>query len=133
MEINLEKEENTSSQGGTTSTIDLAEAREFAIDAIEKQKHSANWTIKKLVEKGLSEDNAQAVVADIMAPILLQKAKIEASNHCFLVGAGFLVIGTALLILEILFLDKIHFLLIAAPFIGLYQIGKGIYIRNSKD
>ena len=133
MDINLEKEEtSTPVNEGTTSSLSLADAREFALAAITEQKHSANWAIKKLIEKGMDESSANTVVAEIMAPILLEKAVKEAANKAILIGVAVLLGSIVLLGVEMAFLDKVHIILFLAPFYGLYKIGQGLYYRFSK-
>ncbi|MBP5457094.1 MAG: hypothetical protein J6Y37_11365 [Paludibacteraceae bacterium] len=134
MDINLEKEEtNTVVNEEANSSLDLSEVREFAVAAITEQKHSANWTIKKLIEKGVDEKIANAVVSEIMAPILLRKAVNEAANKAILIGALVLIGSIVLLFIEIAFCEKVHIFLFLAPIYGLWQLGKGLYYKFSKN
>lgn len=133
MDINLEKEETTTVVNEeASSSLNLSEARDFAIEAITVQKHSANWAIKKLIEKGLNEENAKAIVSDVMAPILMEKELKEAANKAILIGVAVLLGSIVLLGVEMAFLEKVHIILFIAPFYGLYQIGKGLYYKFSK-
>ena len=126
MENNQEQIEQTNGR------IYTAEDKAFANEMI-GNKRSPEFTVRKLQERGVSKESAEALVAELMLPIVKKEMRDELSKNTILKGVACLFIGAALLILELLFASKVHIILLAAPFYGIYLIVKGIIIKNSKD
>lgn len=109
-----------------------AEAKKIAQDFIVNKNASAPWTINKLVECGFEKSVAESVVESIMVPILKKKAADEAASQDLLWGAAALFGGTGLLIVELMFMPKVHIILFLWPIYGIYRLIKGILGKVKK-